>query len=107
MQIKKKSIKLNKLYIIFFPLVLFIIIFFSTTYLHAKSFKITNLEISEEFGLNFNKENVVDKGFKKAFNEGCTIGPPAAIEYAVEPVEEEIIKPSPLYSFTFSLSISI
>ena len=42
-----------------------------------------------------------------AFIEGCTIGPPAAIEYAVEPVEEEIIKPSPLYSFTFSLSISI
>ena len=42
-----------------------------------------------------------------AFNEGCTIGPPAAKEYAVEPVEEEIIKPSPLYSFTFSLSISI
>ena len=30
-----------------------------------------------------------------AFIEGCTIGPPAAIEYAVEPVEEEIIKPSP------------
>ena len=69
MQIKKKSNKLNKLYIILFPLVLFIIIFFSTTYLHAKSFKITNLEISEEFGLNFNKENVVDKGFKKAFDE--------------------------------------
>ena len=42
-----------------------------------------------------------------ALIDGCTIGPPAAIEYAVEPVEEEIIKPSPLYSFTFSLSISI
>ena len=69
MQIKKKSNKLNKLYIIFFPLVLFIIIFFSTTSLNAKSFKVTNLEISEEFGLNFNKENVVDKGFKKAFDE--------------------------------------
>ena len=60
---------MNKLYIIFFPLVLFIIIFFSTTPLQAKSFKIANLEISEEFGLNFNKENVVDKGFKKAFDE--------------------------------------
>ena len=39
--------------------------------------------------------------------EGCTIGPPAAIEYAVEPVDEDIINPSPLYSLTFSLSISI
>ena len=38
---------------------------------------------------------------------GWTIGPPAAIEYAVEPVEVEMINPSPLYSFTFSLSISI
>ena len=38
---------------------------------------------------------------------GCTIGPPAAIEYAVEPVDVEIISQSPLYSFTFSLSISI
>ena len=38
---------------------------------------------------------------------GCTIGPPAAIEYAVEPVDVDIISPSPLYSFTFSLFISI
>ena len=42
-----------------------------------------------------------------ALIEGCTIGPPAAIEYAVDPVEEEIIKPSPLYSLTFSLFIWI
>ena len=35
------------------------------------------------------------------------MGPPAAIEYAVEPVAEEIINPSPLYSLTFSLLISI
>ena len=35
------------------------------------------------------------------------LDPPAAIEYAVEPVDEDIIKPSPLYSLTFSLSISI
>jgi len=38
---------------------------------------------------------------------GWTIGPPAAIEYAVEPVDVDMINPSPIYSLTFSLSISI
>ena len=68
MQIKKKNNNLNKLYIIFFSSLLFINITFSTT-LNADSFKITNLEISERFDLNFNKEKVIKKGFNKAFLE--------------------------------------
>ena len=35
----------------------------------ANSFKITNLEISEPFELNFNKDKVIDRGFKEAFIE--------------------------------------
>jgi len=68
MQIKKKLNNLNKLYIIFFYFVLFINVVFITS-LNANSFKITNLEISEPFNLNFNKEKVIDKGFKTAFLE--------------------------------------
>jgi len=68
MQIKKKLNNLNKLYIIFFYFVLFINVIFITS-LNASSFKITNLEISEPFELNFNKEKVIDKGFKIAFIE--------------------------------------
>ena len=68
MQIKKKLNNLNKLYIIFFYFVLFINVIFITS-LNANSFKITNLEIFEPFELNFNKEKVIDKGFKIAFLE--------------------------------------
>ena len=68
MHIKKKLNNLNFLYIIFFSLVLFINIIFSTS-LKANSFKITDLEISEPFELNFDKEKVIDKGFKTAFIE--------------------------------------
>ena len=68
MEFNKKLNKPNKLYIIFFSFVLFINIIF-TTDINANTFKITNLEISEPFELNFNKEQVIDKGFKKAFLE--------------------------------------
>ena len=101
MQIKKKSNKLNKLYIILFPLVLFIIIFFSTTHLHAKSFKIVNLEISEKFGLNFNKENVVDKGFKKAFDELISMITTSGDKEKIKNIPLSTIK-SLIESFTMS-----
>ena len=68
MQIKKKLNKLNNLYIIFFSTLLFINIFFVNN-LNANSFKITSLEISEPFELNFNKQKVIDKGFREAFLE--------------------------------------
>ena len=68
MQFKKKLNNLKKIYIIFFYLVLFINIFFTSS-LKANSFKIANLEISEPFKLNFNKEKVIEKGFIEAFHE--------------------------------------
>ena len=68
MQINKKLNNLNKLYIFFFSSILFINIIFFTP-LNANSFKILDLEISEPFELNFNKEKVIDRGFKQAFEE--------------------------------------
>jgi len=68
MQFYKKINKLNNLYIIFFSTLLFINIFF-TNNLNANSFKITALEVSEPFELNFNKEKVINKGFRQAFSE--------------------------------------
>jgi len=67
MQIKKKLNKLKKLYIFFISYVLFII-FFSSTLLHASTFKVSDIKISEPFQLNFNKNRVIDEGFRTAFN---------------------------------------
>ena len=66
MQIINKLFKLKKVYIYFISLVLFIIIF-STTYLHANAFKISDIEISSPFELDFNKDKVIDDGFRDSF----------------------------------------
>ena len=66
MQIKNKLIRTKKVYIYFISYVLFIIII-STTFLHANSFKVSDIEISEAFELNFNKNKVIDGGFRNAF----------------------------------------
>ncbi len=66
MQFKKKLNNMNKLYIFFFYYVLFINVFLYTS-VNASSFTITDLEVSEPFELNFNKEKVIDKGFREAF----------------------------------------
>ena len=66
MQIFIKLLRFQKLYIIFISLVLFII-FFSTTYLYANTFKVSDIEISSPFTLNFNKNRVIDSGFQKSF----------------------------------------
>jgi hypothetical protein len=67
MQIKKKLNRLNKVYIFFFSSVLIINGLFTNS-LQASSFNINNLEISEPFTLDFNKKDVVDKGFRLAFS---------------------------------------
>ncbi len=46
-----------------------IIFFFSTAKLEGKAFDINNIEISQPFEMNFDKNEVIDKGFKKAFIE--------------------------------------
>ena len=68
MEFNKKLNKPIKLYIFFFSFVLFINIIFLTP-LNASLFKISDLEISEPFELNFNKEKVIEKGFIEAFHE--------------------------------------
>ena len=67
MQIINKLLRLKKVYIFFISYVLSII-FFSTTFLHANTFKISEIEISAPFELNFSKSKVIDGGFKDAFN---------------------------------------
>ena len=66
MQIKNKLFRSKKIYIYFISYFLFII-FFSTTFLYAGTFKVSDIKISEPFVLNFNKSKAIDKGFRSAF----------------------------------------
>jgi hypothetical protein len=53
----------------FFLFLALINIFFSTGKSHAKTFFINDIEISRPFEINFNKNEIIDEGFAKAFNE--------------------------------------
>ena len=66
MQIINKLLRLQKVYIFFISFVLFIIIF-STTYLKANTFRVSDIEISSPFELNFKKSRVIDEGFQTSF----------------------------------------
>ena len=66
--LKKKNYNLKILYIFFISLSLNIF-FFSTEKIEAKSFDIENIDISRPFEINFNKNEVIDEGFEKAFFE--------------------------------------
>jgi hypothetical protein len=67
MQIINKLLRLQKVYIFFISFVL-IIIFFSTTYLSASIFKVSDIQISSKFELNFKKNHVIDEGFQTSFS---------------------------------------
>jgi len=66
MQIINKLLRLSNVYIFFISFVLFIINF-STTFLSANTFKVSDIEISSPFELNFKKNRVIDKGFQISF----------------------------------------
>ena len=68
METKNKFIHLKILYIFFIFLSLNIF-FFSTAKTEGKAFDINNIDISRPFEINFNKNEVIDDGFKKAFLE--------------------------------------
>ena len=68
MQIINKFYKLLNVYI-YFILFSLLIVFFSTTYSNANAFKVSNIEISSPFELNFEKNNVIDKGFQISFSD--------------------------------------
>ena len=72
MQIINKLFRLQKMYIFIISFVLFIIIF-STTYLHANTFRVSEIEISSPFELNFKKSKVIDEGFQIAFSSLLTM----------------------------------
>ena len=64
----KKKNNFKFLYI-FFIILSLNIFFFSTEKIDAKSFVIENIDISRPFEINFNKTEVMDEGFEKAFFE--------------------------------------
>ena len=66
--LQKKKIIRFRLYIFFLLFVLFFIKF-STTSVYANTYKIIDLEISESYDLNFNKQNIIDSAFQMAFKE--------------------------------------
>ncbi|MDA9042286.1 hypothetical protein N9H38_01545 [Candidatus Pelagibacter sp.] len=67
MQIINKFYKLLNVYI-YFILFSLLIVFFSTTYSNANAFKVSDIEISSPFELNFEKNSVIDKGFQTSFS---------------------------------------
>ncbi len=63
-----QNFKLRKLYI-FFLFLAVLNIFFSTGISQAKTFSINDVELSAPFKINFNKSEIIDEGFIKAFNQ--------------------------------------
>ena len=56
-----------KILYIFFLFLSLNIFFFSTIKCEAKAFDIDNVNISQPFEINFDKNEVIDEGFKKAY----------------------------------------
>ncbi|MDA9731357.1 hypothetical protein N9U47_01880 [Candidatus Pelagibacter sp.] len=71
MTINKKNN--SKILYIFFIILSLNIFFFSTEKIEAKSFDVENIDISRAFEINFNKNEVIDEGFEKAFFELISI----------------------------------
>ena len=100
MQIINKLLELQKVYIFFISLVLFIIIF-STTYLQANTFKISDIEISSTFELNFKKNKVIDVGFKTSFLNLLSMITTSGDRHKIKNISTKKIK-SMIDSFTIS-----
>ncbi len=64
-----KNIIHNKILYIFFIFLSLNLFFFSTEKVYSKSFDIKNIEISRPFEINFNKNDIINDGFRKAFFE--------------------------------------
>ena len=60
--------KLFKIFLYNFLVLFFIYLFpFSTNEVYANTYKIESIEISDEYNTNFNKDNIIDKAFNRAF----------------------------------------
>ena len=51
----------------FFVLFFIYLFLFSTNEVYANTYKIENIEVSNEYNTNFNKEDVIDKAFINAY----------------------------------------
>ena len=65
----KKKNKFNISFYIFFLFFIIIFIKFSTVHANANTYKVVDLEITKNYDNDFNKEEVIDIAFKKAFEE--------------------------------------
>ena len=59
----------SKILYIFFAFLSLIIFFFSTAKVEAKAFNINDIELTKPFKIDFDKNKIIDEGFKKAFFE--------------------------------------
>jgi hypothetical protein len=100
MQIINKILRLQKVYIFFISFVLFIIIF-STTYLHANAFRVSDIEISSPFELNFRKNSVIDEGFQISFSNLVSMVTTSGDKSKIKNITIKDIK-SMIDSFTIS-----
>ena len=100
MQIINKLFRLQKVYIFFISFVLFIIIF-STDYLNANTFKVSDIEISSPFEVNFKKSSVIDKGFQISFSNLLSMITTSGDKNKIENISKKEIK-SMIDSFTIS-----
>jgi len=100
MQIINKLFRLEKVYIFFTSFLLFIIIF-STTFLQANTFKVTDIEISSPFELNFKKNSVIDDGFRTSFSNLLSMITTSGDKNKIQKISIKEIK-SMIDSFTIS-----
>jgi hypothetical protein len=68
MKFNFKFIPYKKLYIYFYILA-FLNIFFSTDNIYAKTFSVNDIEISTPFEINFDKNEIIDEGFTQAYDQ--------------------------------------
>ena len=59
--------KINIYLYFFFLLFILVFIKFSTTIVFADNYTVKNIKIKEQYDINFNKDKVIKKGFKKGF----------------------------------------
>ena len=59
--------KINIYLYFFFLLFILVFIKFSTTIVFADNYTVKNIKIKEQYDINFNKTEVINKGFKKGF----------------------------------------
>ncbi len=59
--------KINIYLYFFFLLFILVFIKFSTTKVFADNYTVKNIKIKEQYDINFNKDEVIKKGFKKGF----------------------------------------